>query len=79
MTPADYRLLIAAVIGIALSIALIIRGRLHPFVGLLCGAFTVGLGSEKWVEDFFHEVLGHAVTVVGDTQQKRPLVLQSQG
>ena len=46
MTPADYRLLIAAVIGIALSIALIIRGRLHPFVGLLCGAFTVGLIAE---------------------------------
>ena len=43
MNPADYRLLIAAVAGIALSILLIIKGRLHPFVGLLCGAFTVGL------------------------------------
>jgi GntP family gluconate:H+ symporter len=43
MTPADYRLILAAVVGIALSIILIIRGRLHPFVGLLCGAFTVGL------------------------------------
>jgi len=43
MTPADYRLVAAAVCGIALSIVLIIRGRLHPFVGLLCGAFAVGL------------------------------------
>jgi len=43
MTPADYRLVAAAVFGIALSIVLIIRGRLHPFVGLLCGAFAVGL------------------------------------
>lgn len=43
MTPEDYRLVLAAVAGIALSIFLIIRVRLHPFVGLLCGAFTVGM------------------------------------
>lgn len=43
MTAEDYRLILSAVAGIALSIFLIIRGRLHPFVGLLCGAFTVGL------------------------------------
>lgn len=43
MSDADMRLVAAAVIGIALSILLIVRGRLHPFVGLLCGAFAVGL------------------------------------
>ena len=43
MTAEDYRLVLAAIAGIALSIFLIIRVRLHPFVGLLCGAFTVGV------------------------------------
>ena len=39
---ADLRLVLAAVAGIALAIALIVRGRLHPFVALLCGAFAIG-------------------------------------
>jgi len=43
MTGADIRLVMAAVAGIALAILLIVRGRLHPFIGLLCGAFAVGL------------------------------------
>lgn len=43
MTGDDLRLAIAAIAGIALAIVLIVRGRLHPFVGLLCGAFAVGL------------------------------------
>lgn len=43
MTGEDYRLVLSAVFGIALSIFLIIRVRLHPFVGLLTGAFAVGL------------------------------------
>lgn len=38
----DERLAIAAVLGIALSVVLIVRGRLHPFVALLCGAFVIG-------------------------------------
>lgn len=38
----DARLLLGAVLGIALSILLIVRGRLHPFVALLCGAFVIG-------------------------------------
>ncbi|HZV56292.1 MAG TPA: gluconate:H+ symporter [Sphingobium sp.] len=42
MSPEDIRLVVAAVSGIALSILLITKGRLHPFVGLLCGAFLVG-------------------------------------
>ncbi|AJP74639.1 GntP family permease [Sphingomonas hengshuiensis] len=43
MTGDDIRLVIAAVAGIALAILLIVRGRLHPFLGLLCGAFAVGI------------------------------------
>ena len=43
MSPQDWRLVIAAIAGIALSVTLIVRGRLHPFLGLLCGAFAVGL------------------------------------
>ena len=43
MTGADLQLIVAALAGIALSIALIVKARLHPFVGLLCGAFAVGL------------------------------------
>ncbi|OWK30505.1 gluconate:H+ symporter [Sphingomonas mucosissima] len=43
MTAADLQLIVAALAGIALSIMLIVKARLHPFVGLLCGAFAVGL------------------------------------
>lgn len=39
----DLQLLIAALTGILLAVLMIVRGRLHPFIGLLCGAFTVGL------------------------------------
>lgn len=39
----DAQLVAAAIAGIALAIFMIVRGRLHPFIGLLCGAFAVGL------------------------------------
>jgi GntP family gluconate:H+ symporter len=42
MVVGDARLVLAAVAGIALAIILIVRGRLHPFVALLCGAFLIG-------------------------------------
>jgi GntP family gluconate:H+ symporter len=42
MTPEDIRLLSAAVLGIGLAVVLILKGRLHPFIALLCGAFLVG-------------------------------------
>ena len=42
MNGQDVQLLLAAISGIALSILLITRARLHPFVGLLCGAFLAG-------------------------------------
>ncbi|MGA1797276.1 gluconate:H+ symporter [Sphingomonas sp. 4RDLI-65] len=43
MIGGDLRLVIAALTGILLAVLMIVRGRLHPFIGLLCGAFTVGL------------------------------------
>src|SRR4051812_43274189 len=42
MASADLRLVLAAIAGIALAIVLIVRGRLHPFIALLCGAFLLG-------------------------------------
>jgi len=42
MVAGDVRLVLAAISGIALAVLLIVRGRLHPFVALLCGAFTLG-------------------------------------
>ncbi|MDR3525930.1 MAG: gluconate:H+ symporter [Rhizomicrobium sp.] len=42
MMAADSRLALAALFGVGLSIFLIVRGRLHPFVALLCGAFIIG-------------------------------------
>lgn len=42
MIAADGRIALAALLGIGLSILLIVRGRLHPFVALLCGAFVIG-------------------------------------
>ena len=43
LTGGDVRLIGAALAGILLAVLMIVRGRLHPFIGLLCGAFTVGL------------------------------------
>ncbi len=43
MSPEDFRLVLAAITGIAASVLLIVKARVHPFIALLCGAFTVGL------------------------------------
>ncbi len=67
MTPADYRLVGAALAGIALSIVLIIRGRLHPFVGLLCGAFTVGLIAGLPMEETAKAIEKGAGAILGGT------------
>lgn len=42
MVAEDIRLILSALAGIGVSVVLIVRGRLHPFIGLLCGAFLVG-------------------------------------
>ncbi|AUW60422.1 gluconate permease [Sphingobium sp. SCG-1] len=67
MTPEDYRLVLSAVCGIALSIFLIIRSRLHPFVGLLCGAFTVGLLSGLPMKETAQAVEKGAGAILGGT------------
>lgn len=71
MTPADIRLVVAAIAGIALAIVMIVRGRLHPFIGLLCGAFTVGMlaglplgDTAKAVEKGVGDIIGGTGLVV---------------
>jgi len=71
MIAADMRLVLAAFLGIAVSIALIVRGRLHPFVALLCGAFLIGplsglslLETAKAVQKGTGDVLGGIGLVV---------------
>jgi GntP family gluconate:H+ symporter len=71
MIAADGRIALAAVLGIALSIILIVRGRLHPFVALLCGAFVIGpLGglslpdTAKAVQKGAGDVLGNIGLIV---------------
>jgi gluconate:H+ symporter, GntP family len=71
MAGGDARLVLAAIAGIALAILLIVRGRLHPFVALLCGAFVIGpLGgltmanTAKAVEKGAGDILGSIGLVV---------------
>lgn len=67
MTPEDYRLVLSAVFGIVLSIVLIVRGRLHPFIGLLCGAFTVGLLAGIPIDETAKAVEKGAGAILGGT------------
>ena len=71
MTIADGRLVLAAIAGIALAIVLIVRGRLHPFVALLCGAFVIGplgglspMDTAKAVQKGAGDILGNIGLVV---------------
>jgi GntP family gluconate:H+ symporter len=67
MTPADIRLVLAAVAGIALAVLLILRGRLAPFVALLCGAFTIGALTGHPVADTAKAVQQGAGDILGGT------------
>ena len=67
MTAADTQLVIAAVLGIGLSILLIIKGRLHPFIALLCGAFAVGLLGGLSMKDTAAAVQKGAGDILGGT------------
>ena len=67
MIGADARLVAAAVAGIALSILLVVRGRLHPFVALLCGAFAVGLMSGMPLADTSKAVQKGVGDILGGT------------
>jgi GntP family gluconate:H+ symporter len=71
MAGGDARLVLAAIAGIALAIVLIVRGRLHPFVALLCGAFVIGplgglslLDTAKAVQKGAGDILGGIGLVV---------------
>ncbi|WP_019054446.1 GntP family permease [Sphingobium xenophagum] len=67
MTGADIQLILAAITGIALSIGLIVKARLHPFVGLLCGAFVVGLLAGLSLADTAQAVQKGAGDILGGT------------
>ena len=71
ISAADGRLVLAAIAGIALAIVLIVRGRLHPFVALLCGAFLIGplgglsaVDTAKAVQKGAGDILGNIGLVV---------------
>lgn len=63
----DVRLILAAVLGIAGAIALIVRARFHPFLALLCGAFAVGLLAGMPVGEIAKAVQKGAGDVLGGT------------
>lgn len=63
----EIRLIGAACTGIALSIVLIVKGRLHPFVGLLCGAFLVGPLAGLTVANTAESVEEGAGSILGGT------------
>ena len=71
MAIGDARLVFAAIAGITLAIVLIVRGRLHPFVALLCGAFAIGplgglpmMDTAKAVQKGAGDILGGTGLVV---------------
>jgi GntP family gluconate:H+ symporter len=63
----EIRLIAAALAGIALSIILIVKGKLHPFVGLLCGAFLVGPLAGLSIRDTAEAVESGAGSILGGT------------
>jgi GntP family gluconate:H+ symporter len=67
MISGDTRLVIAALTGIILAVLMIVRGRLHPFIGLLCGAFTVGLLAGLPLPDVAKAVQKGVGDIVGGT------------
>lgn len=67
MSGADLRLVAAALTGIVLAVLMIVRGRLHPFMGLLCGAFTVGLLAGLPLADTAKAVTKGVGDIIGGT------------
>jgi GntP family gluconate:H+ symporter len=63
----DLRLILAALLGIGLAIALIVRGRFHPFLALLCGAFAVGIAVGMPMAETAKAVQKGAGDVLGGT------------
>ncbi len=67
MNGEDIRLVLAAIAGIVLAILLIVRWRLHPFIGLLVGAFAVGLFAGLPLVDTAKAVQKGVGDIVGGT------------
>lgn len=67
MTGEDIRLIASALAGILLAVLMIVKGRLHPFIGLLCGAFTVGLLAGLPLADIAKAVQKGVGDIVGGT------------
>ena len=67
MTGGDTRLMIAALAGILLAVLMIVRGRLHPFIALLCGAFAVGLLAGLPLTDTAKAVQKGVGDIIGGT------------
>jgi GntP family gluconate:H+ symporter len=67
LTGGDVRLIGAALAGILLAVLMIVRGRLHPFIGLLCGAFTVGLLAGLPLPDIAKAVQKGVGDIIGGT------------
>ena len=63
----DMRLVAAAIAGIALAIVMIVRGRMHPFIGLLCGAFAVGFLAGLPLADTAKAVQKGVGDIIGGT------------
>ncbi|KQQ31068.1 gluconate permease [Duganella sp. Leaf126] len=63
----DLQLVIAALTGILLAVLMIVKGRLHPFIGLLCGAFTVGLLAGLPLSDVAKAVQKGVGDIIGGT------------
>jgi GntP family gluconate:H+ symporter len=58
-----WQLIVAALVGIALIVVLITAARVHPFLGLILGALTVGIVAGQNVND----VIASFSTGFGDT------------
>jgi GntP family gluconate:H+ symporter len=67
VTGEDIRLIASALAGILLAVLMIVKGRLHPFIGLLCGAFTVGLLAGLPLADIAKAVQKGVGDIVGGT------------
>jgi gluconate:H+ symporter, GntP family len=63
----DTRLALAAIAGVVLAVVLIVRGRLHPFIALLCGAFVIGPLSGLSLADTAKSVQKGAGDILGGT------------
>jgi gluconate:H+ symporter, GntP family len=67
MMSEDVRLILSAIVGIGVAIALIVKGRFHPFLALLCGAFLIGLLIGMPMSDAAKAVQKGAGDVLGGT------------